>query len=261
RLVPALVTPPANGAHVCDRCSTWTPNGRLSERACRSTHLDDHNRVRDRELTSILCENCLEVRTALDRDPLGLSVISLYRKPSPLRNALTRYKGREDDEDPFDPACVRLVRSMLGRYLMEHGESLLQVSGGIDGIVVVPSTERPAPHPLEAVVDSLELDLPRLQLLARGPGELGFRRPSPDGYRVVMTHAPSRILLLDDVYTTGSRLNSAACALEQSGHKTVAALVLARRINPDYSSEATQLWAAATTQAFDWKTSPRTVEA
>jgi hypothetical protein len=209
--------------------------------------------------STALCENCLEVRDTLDRDPLGLSVISLYRKPSPLRDVLTRYKGRDDEDDSFDPACVQVVRSMLGRYLMDHGDQLVEVSGGFDGVVVVPSTDRTPPHPLEDLVDSLDLGIPRWPMLARGAGELGFRRPNRDGYQVVMARERSRILLVDDVYTTGSRLNSAASALSHDGHETVAALVLARRINVEYAAEAAQLWARATAESFDWQTSPRTV--
>ncbi len=206
-----------------------------------------------------MCENCVEVWDALGRQPLTLSVISLYRKPSRLRDVLTRYKGREDEDDLFDPQCVREVRSMLGRYLIEHGDQLLTSAGGVDGIVVVPSTERPPPHPLEELIDSLALDLPCWPMLARGSGVLGFRKPNRDGYRLDMFQEPSRILLVDDVYTTGSRLNSAASALSQGGHETVAALVLARRINTDYSLEAKQLWMNATAEPFDWKTGPRTV--
>jgi hypothetical protein len=209
--------------------------------------------------STVLCENCLEVCNALGREPLGLSVISLYRKPSLLRDVLTRYKGRDDEQDPFDPACVGVVRSMLGRYLLDHGDQLVEISGGFDGIVVVPSTDRTPPHPLESVIDSLDLDLPRWPMLARGTGELGFRKPNRDGYQVVMAREPSRVLLVDDVYTTGSRLNSAASALSRDGHETVAALVLARRINIDYAAEALRLWARATAEPFDWRASPRTV--
>lgn len=172
---------------------------------------------------------------------------------------LTRYKGRDEEDDPFDRLCVGVVRSMLGRYLLEHGDMLLEVTAGIDGIVVVPSTQRPPPHPLEDLVDSLELELPRWTMLERGAGTLGFRQPSHDGYRVNMSREPSRILLLDDVYTTGSRLNSAATALNYNGHKTVAALVLARRINTRYAPEASRLWREATAKPFNWQTSPRTV--
>lgn len=262
RLNPDLTTPPAGGAGVCARCGTWTRvhEPADAERAASTTDRTAHTDGADHgALPSILCENCLEVRSALDREPLALSVISLYRRPSPLRDFLTRYKGRDDDEDPFDPACVQIVRSMLGRYLIDHGDSLVEMSGGIDAIAVVPSTDRTPPHPLEDLVDSLDLDLPRWPMLARGKGELGFRNPNRDGYQVVMAHEPARILLIDDVYTTGSRLNSAATALDRHGHEAVAALVLARRINTDYAAEARQLWAAATADPFDWQASPRTV--
>lgn len=253
RLTPDLATPPAGGPGVCPRCSTWTPASDWPV-AVTATGPEDGNRQ-----SPSLCENCVEAREALDREPLALSVISLYRKPSSLRDVLTRYKGRDDKEDPFDWQCVSVVRSMLGRYLLEHGDRLVELAGGFDGIVVVPSTERPPPHPLEDLVDSLDLELPRWSMLARGSGVLGFRQPNRDGYRIVMSRAPSRLLLVDDVYTTGSRLNSAASALSREGHETVAALVLARRINTAYAREALLLWTEATAEPFDWQTSPRTV--
>lgn len=256
---------------MCTRCATWI---RVDEPLDRQTASDIVTRPlggmddlipagasHQFGQSTVLCENCLEVRTSLGREPLALSVISLYRKPSRLRDVLTRYKGRDDKDDPFDPACVGAVRSLLGRYLLDHGDRLAETSGGFDAIVVVPSTDRPPPHPLEALVDSLDLDVPRWPMLVRGTGELGFRRPSRDGYQVVMAHEPARILLLDDVYTTGSRLNSAASALSRDGHETVAALVLARRINVGYATEALRLWSMATAEAFDWQASPRTVAA
>lgn len=272
RLVSDLTPPPAGSLGVCARCATWTrvgePAGAQTAANTATSTLDSESdgtaraRASDHAApTTILCENCLEVRNTLDREPLRLSVISLYRKPSPLRDILTHYKGRDNEEDPFDPACVPVVRSMLGRYLLDHGDQLVDVSGGFDGIVVVPSTDRIPPHPLEDVVDSLDLHLPRWPMLARGAGELGFRRPSREGYQVVMAREAARILLVDDVYTTGSRLNSAASALSHAGHETVAALVLARRINVDYAAEAQQLWARATAEPFDWQASPRTVAA
>lgn len=263
RLTSDLTALPGRGPGVCPRCSTWTPVGDLSGSAidpvdaeCTKT-VDGSGSIGPHDL----CENCVEVRDALDREPLALSVISLYRKPSVLRDVLTRYKGRDDEDDPADSRCVTVVRSMLGRYLLEHGDRLCELAEGVDGIVVVPSTRRPPPHPLEDVVDSLHLDLPRWSMLERGSGPLGFRQPNRDGYCVVMTREPSRLLLVDDVYTTGSRLNSAAAALSQYGHQTVAGLVLARRVNTAYAPEAAQLWATVTEEPFDWQASPRTVGA
>lgn len=245
RLKPDLATPPDEGPGVCSRCWTWVP---------ASDGIEPGGGTND-------CENCDEVRDALGREPLALSVVSLYRPSSPLRDVLTHYKGRDDGVDPLDPSCVPLVRSMLGRFLVEHGGRLSGLSGGIDAVVVVPSTERPPPHPMEAVVDSLNLDLPRLPLLVRGEGELGFRKPSRDGFKVLEEREPLRVLLVDDVYTTGSRLNSAAFALENGGHRLAAGLVLARRINPEYAQDARRLWVAATAEAFDWRDSPRAVRA
>lgn len=260
RLCPDLATPPAIGPGVCPRCSTWTPvDDWAAEMKDEDAPSSPAVGPADEDRHPEVCENCMEACLALDREPLNLSVVSLYRKPSALRDLLTRYKGRDDEDDPFDPHCVTVVRAMLGRYLLEHGDRLAEVAGRIDAIVVVPSTQRRPPHPLEDLVDSLDLGLPRWPLLERGPGDLGFRRPNRDGYRVTTSREPSRVLLVDDVYTTGARLNSAASALSQRGHKAVAALVLARRINTAYAPEALQLWSNATAEPFSWQASPRTV--
>ena len=243
KLVPELVSPPSTEGGVCRACRTWLPSDRDSESAPSPGGIGE-------------CENCVEVRDALGVDPLPFAVISLYKKPSQLRDWLTRYKGREDEDDVFEPAYVEVVRSIVGRFIVEHGSRLEQEAGGFDGIVVVPSTNRPPPHPLEEVLESLELDVPLVRLLERGAGDLGFRNPNPDGYQVTRRLPPSRLLLVDDVYTTGARFNSAAVALTGAGHQVSAGLVLARRINPDYTEEATNLWERATSASFDWKSSP-----
>lgn len=242
-LIPELVAPPIADSRVCIACRTWLPTGRDSELSPSIGALDE-------------CENCLEVREALGVDPLHFAVISLYKKPSQLRDWLTRYKGRADEEDVFEPNYVEVVRAIMGRFIVEHGLRLREMAGGFDGVIVVPSTHRPPPHPLEDVLDSLNIDLPQMRLLERGPGALGFRNPHPQGYQVTRSLAPCRLLLVDDVYTTGARFNSAARALTSAGHQVKAGLVLARRINPGYTEEAANLWTTATSTTFDWRTSP-----
>lgn len=230
--VAADLVGPIGGSGVCKYCRGWSTEG-----------------------ASDTCENCAETAAALGAEPLLLSVVSLYRKPSNLRDWLTRYKGRDDVEDPFDPGSVAIARAVLGRTLIEYGDDLTLKHGPIDGVVVVPSTTRSGPHPLQQIVESLSLTVPVLDLLERGPGNLGFRQPSRDGY-IPIAHRPTRVMLLDDVLTTGARINSAAYALAQAGHRVVRGMVLARRINPDYATQARDLWVAATARRFEWKTGP-----
>lgn len=240
-LIQRLVPVPTDAAGTCPSCHTWLPTIREGTPAA---------------VMPAECENCIEVRTALDRTPLVIAVASLYCKPSPLRDSLTRYKGRNDEDDPFDAAQVELVRSMLGRLLLDHGDALAARFGEPDILVVVPSTDRLPPHPLQAVLDSLELGVSTLPMLERGPGDMSFRHPHPHGFRALPTDRARQIWVVDDVYTTGSRLNSAAVALEAAGHRVLGAVVLARRINPGYSDEAAHFWDNARGRTFDWQDGP-----
>lgn len=193
--------------------------------------------------------------------PLGApSVITLYTKPSELRDWLTRYKGRVGDEaDPFDQASFDRVRAILGRYLLEHGTLFAERVGPVDAIVTVPSGGgRPLPHPLESILSSLAFDTPIESMLVRGPGELDFRCASPDGYLMAGQFPPSRVLLVEDVFVTGARLFSAARALIDGGHTIAGALVIARRVNRDWG-DCQAMWDRQTAQQFKWATSPRTV--
>lgn len=233
-LSPELVAPPALTTGVCPRCRTWNDSSDSAD-----------------------CGNCRDIAARLGRPAVPLSVASLYCKPSPLRDWLTCYKGRIDDSEPLIEAYIPIVRALLGRFIIERGQAIAAISGGLDGLVVVPSTERRGPHPLEKVIGSLQLDIPVLPILRRGGGDLGFRKPSREGYEVTDTsHAALRVVVVDDVYTTGARINSATYALTRAGCTVGAALVIARRVNPGYSEVAQEFWNSQHTITFDWTISP-----
>ncbi|MEU4560996.1 phosphoribosyltransferase [Actinoplanes sp. NPDC023936] len=137
---------------------------------------------------------------------------------------------------PPSAQAKRSLSSLAVMFIAFHWECLTgAVGGSFTHIVTVPSTRsRPGPHPLESMVAE-RVGLPTLRPIANPayPAEdRGFRadrfllpRVVPEG---------SRILLIDDTWTTGGRLQSLAFALKSSGAEAVAAVVLGRHVNPDY---------------------------
>ena len=186
RLIPELVSPPQAGPGVCTRCRTWND----------ATPYDE-------------CSNCADVRQELGTEPLSISLVTLYRKPSLLRDWLTQYKGRPDDQDPFVPEYQDNVAALLSRFFLEFGGALYERLDGYDAMVVVPSTLRQPPHPLEEVASRAVPSIPVLRLLTRGPGDLGFRKPAKDGYVVTENPKPHG---RGQTYTYGVPAGGAAMA-------------------------------------------------
>ena len=233
-----LVTPPRDAEGVCPLCHSWRAGGRK------------------------ICDSCEKSGETVGF-PIGPpSVITLYAKPSALRDWLTRYKGRPgDDEDPFEQGAFDRTKALLGRYLLEHADPLSDAVGSVDCLVTVPSgRDRAGVHPLASLIAELHLASPVVPMLERGPGLLNFRQSAVDGFVVVDTPQPMRVLLLDDVFVTGARIFSAARALVDAGHEIAGSLVLARRVNRDWG-ECQQLWDRQARERFDWTRSPLTVGA
>jgi adenine/guanine phosphoribosyltransferase-like PRPP-binding protein len=75
---------------------------------------------------------------------------------------------------------------------------------------------------------------------------------STSAYRASGDIRNDRILLIDDVYASGARAQSAAFALREAGAEVVALTVIGRRINPDYSLRAKDLYEAQKSSKFEW---------
>ena len=172
-LATELVAPPADASDVCPICRSWRPVG------------------------DALCNNCRDNEDSLGRAGTRILPISLYCKPSRLRDWLTFYKPGDEE---YHQEFAELLGVLLARFVEEHGDALDRCVGGYNSVCVVPSSERPPPHPLAQVIDAhvVHLAARREELLTRGPGELSHRRPAVDAFRVTRDSAGRRVLLVDD---------------------------------------------------------------
>lgn len=217
-LATELVLPPHPGDGVCPICRTWRDDGHP------------------------WCGNCVQHADQLGEAPVPVLPITLYRKPSEAREWVTNYKNRDDE----NAATYSVnVASIVERFFKENHSRLQAGVGGFDAVCMVPPTTNPLPGPLVIALDALpswHLG-PVIQLLRRGPGELGKRRASPDAFVADESAVAGKsLVLLDDVYTSGSTAQSCGTAIRAAGGDPKAIVVVGRRINPDYSPLALSLW-------------------
>lgn len=150
-------------------------------------------------------------------------------------------------------AEARLKLSSLAIMFIGHHWDCLtaRLGGPFTHLVTVPSTRaRVGPHPLTSVVAG-RIALPTLHPTAnpRYPNE--DRTFHPDRFLLPPgSAAGARILLIDDTWTTGSRVQSLASALKQAG-AAVAAVILGRHVNPDYGPSKNLVARLRTAAPFD----------
>lgn len=196
-----------------------------------------------------LCFNCDENSRALDGVIQPIIPISLYAKPSPLRDWLTFYK--DDGDVAADPSARDAIGTVLERFFVENEAWVAGL--GADGVIIVPSTLRPPPHPLAVLVrERGSLPFEVLHGLSRTTANLGHNQPNTDAFAASDDLRGKRILLLDDVYTSGARAQSAAYALRRVGAENVALCIIGRRYNPGYSEQSSAVFGRQREQSFSW---------
>jgi phosphoribosylpyrophosphate synthetase len=131
------------------------------------------------------------------------------------------------------------------------------VLGGGPAIVTsVPSTRemsRLGRHPLETAVTRVGA-LARFHqpLLARGPAHADHNVADDDVFSVRRRLSGERVLVIDDTFTTGARLQSAVSALRLSGASAVACVVVGRIIDPEWNENCRQIWDQARATPFSF---------
>lgn len=118
-------------------------------------------------------------------------------------------------------------------FLYRHRVCLEDAAGGrFTQLAVVPSTRaRPGPHPLQSLI-GLRTSLPVAAVWSTGLYPPEDRQFHPDRFAVATAPARARVLLMDDTWTTGARVQSLSHTLKSAGALSVVAVVLGRHVNP-----------------------------
>lgn len=214
-----------------------------------------HSAVYDGHGTCYPCAEAERIIGPMRLDAVGF--VSLAPAGGQLARDLYTYKL------PRIPDRIRR-RLMLGlaavlwRWLDAHESCLAHaaVTDGFDLVTFVPSAGgRTADHPLVTVVGGL----------VDGTGErtsdvlrLKRERPTPhrqyaDRFAATCDLGGHRVLLIDDTWTTGANMQSAAAALKRAGADTVAGVAIGRWLRTDYKGNAAWL-ARALRTTWTWET-------
>jgi predicted amidophosphoribosyltransferase len=228
--LPAYRPVPAAGPGVCPVCHSGPPPGYQ------------------------LCHSCALTTSQVSRPTRHIVPVSLYQAPGQLWQVLRYYK---DGPRPARGLLTVQIAATLGRFTGCHLPCLAGLlGGGPDLVTTVPSTRsglRPGAHPLETAVTAVT-GLARLHrpLLLPGPAATGHNQADDDTFRAAGRLAGERVLLIDDTFTTGARLQSAASALQLAGASAVAALTVGRVIWPGRNENCRRIWDQSCGQAFSF---------
>lgn len=172
-----------------------------------------------------------------------------------LHNALWSYKRLTA---PRAGRASRTLAAILWRFLLGHERCLAQAAGvkRFDLVTTVPSgdRQRDRSHPLRDIVG--EMVAPTRdrhdRLLRRTEADVAARQFDADRFEAVRALDGQSVLLIDDTWTTGASMQSAAAALRKAGAQWVAGVAVGRHVNREWHENARQL--DALSRPFDWST-------
>lgn len=174
----------------------------------------------------ILCDNCLsERRFVFEREEIeGLKILSLFKHEEPTSQWLYQYKTLKDYE--------------MRKAFLTPFENLFRMFSFFYKIIPLPSTEeRIRERGFNHLIEILKVaKIPYLDILRKTDGpdqkDLNFEERKKVGKRIKILDKKNiegkRILLFDDVTTTGSSLLAARDLIQKENPKSIQAIVLMR---------------------------------
>ncbi len=192
------------------------------------------------------CQACETGENHLDL----LAPISYSVGGSGLHREIAAYKR---DAEPFVRHAVSHLTAILARFLAGH-ELCVGAGEPFDVVTTVPSSDlhRDQHHQLRRMVAELvpAVRTRHRRLLVPTGIASTARSFNPGRYRAVEPLSGERVLLIDDMWTTGASAQSAAAVLRDAGASYVAAVVIGRHLNRDYADNEARL--SRLEGAFSW---------
>jgi adenine/guanine phosphoribosyltransferase-like PRPP-binding protein len=175
----------------------------------------------------------------------------LYQVGDQLHTVLRGYKDSRIESVRAKFAIQ--VAAFFGRFIRDHGECIREAAGeNWDGLVVVPSSHgREGVHPLAAAIGLISgMELPVVDCLVATGIAVEHNKPAEAAYIATSGAQGRRVLLIDDTYTTGAHLQSAATSLSRAGAQVLAAVVIGRVMDANFNEENARLLRAARRKGF-----------
>lgn len=224
-----LVPVPAAGPGVCATC--WScVEGWPRCHPCHTQH-ERHG--------GLLADVVAPVALAMDSEQFADELRKYKNSPSP---AVRRQLQQN-------------LSAVLAQFLHDHERCLAAAARvpDFDLVVALPSTRGRTDHPLVSMLGTrVGRTRPRLATpLAATDTQPDERVVTPERFRCATDLTGRRVLLIDDTWTTGARIQSASICLKQAGATQVAALVLGRWLRSEYRP-ARAFLDQAKEQPFDW---------
>ena len=150
---------------------------------------------------------------------------------------MTRYMYRYKENRPDSERARAAIEEILVTELVLRWGCIKEVSGGVapTAWATIPSTinspRAGVEHPLHRIVRQVLPSVPEVGLRAAG---VKSRSLSPDLFQLEGEYAPNtlrHVLLIDDTWTTGGNVQSAAVALKRAGAQRVTVFCVARVVN------------------------------
>ena len=200
------------------------------------------------------CYQCKEAQSKLPATADVIGFIALAVKGEQLATDLWVYKSSRAHEARLRPQLG--LSAVLWRWLSLH-ESCLAHASGVDGfplVTTVPSAIHRHPHPLTTIVSStVKITSDRYIELLK-PSEPAYDAACSEharneyvmnervmnervmnSKRYVATRTPTGnpepVLIIDDTFTSGAHIQSAAACLSDAGYGPIAALCIGRHFN------------------------------